>query len=213
MPRWNRALGVVVAAGMLVGVSGALAMAQGMGGGGGSMMQPLGPQMALATILSPSEGGTVAPTGWDLQVQILVPARYAAMVPATPALIPPTSPFFKPGPNHAFPGLVVTDTGTAAKLGGPARNLAGLFQVVGVEKDLSGDTVIEADWLVGKPLFGAVRDTCVRAFVVSGTAPAMIPSEPTNQQIGGKVAGHTLLSNVAKVDFTTLSAAPASTSM
>ena len=164
-------------------------------------------EKAQVTILSPSQGSATGAMGWDMQVRIVVPARYAKAIPATPAFTTPTSPYFKPGPSHAFPGLVVTDTGTAAKLGGGARNLAGLFQVIGVSKNFAGDTVIEADWLVLKPLFGAVAMPCLRAYVVSGTAPASVPTPPTNALIGGKILGHTLLSNVAKVDVIASAAA------
>lgn len=157
-------------------------------------------EKAQVTILSPAQGSATGPMGWDMQVRIVVPARYAKAIPATAAFTTPASPYFKPGPNHAFRGLVVTDTGTVAKLGGSARNLAGLFQIIGVSKNFAGDTVIEADWLVLKPLFGAVAMPCLRAYVVSGTAPASVPTAPTNALIGGRILGRTLLSNVAKVD-------------
>ena len=166
-------------------------------------MAPIGAQKAQVTILSPTEGATLPGAGWDLQVQVVVPAADRTVVAATPALVGPTSPYFKPGPNHAFPGLVVTDTGTNAKLGGPDENLAGLFQIVGVETDFQGDSVIEADWLVGKPLFGSVPMPCIRAYVVSGTAPAQVATAPTNRDIGAKVGVSTLLSNVAQVDVAT----------
>lgn len=161
---------------------------------------PPSAQKAQVTILSPVQGDLIPGKGWDLQIQVVVPARDAMDVPAMPGFVTPTSPYFKPGPNHYFPGLVVLDTGTVQKVGGPMKNLAGLFQVVGVSKNLAGDTVIDADWLVLKPLFSAVSMPCIRAFVVSGTAPAMLSSYPTNRDIGKMVDGHTLLSNVAKVD-------------
>ncbi len=193
-----RVTGLVGAAALMMAAAQASALAAAHHRAMGAMAP--GPQRAEVTILSPSQGDQVPGAGWDLQVQIVVPARDAASIMASPALIGPTSPYFKPGPSHAFPGLVVTDTGTAAKLGGPSGNLAGLFQVVGVQKNFQGDTVIEADWLVGKPLFNAVAMPCIRAYVVSGVAPAKVPTPPTNADIGAKVAGSVLLSNVAKVD-------------
>ena len=188
----------------LVAVTGALlATAPMLAAAKAQMTAAAGTQEARVTILSPTVGDHLPGAGWDVQIQVVVPAKYAIM--ATPALIGPTSPYFKPGPSHAFPGLVVTDTGTAAKMGGASENLAGLFQVVGVQHNFQGDTVIEADWLVGKPMFSAVSMPCIRAYVVAGTAPKTVPTPPTNKAIGTKVAGHMLLSNVAKVDGTTAS--------
>lgn len=176
-------------------------------------MAPNAAPKALVTILSPGEGSHLPATGWDLQVQVVVPRADRSAVPVTPALIGPTSPYFKPGPSHAFPGLVVTDTATAARLGGPSENLAGLFQIVGVHTDFQGDTVIEADWWVGKPLFEAAAMPCIRAYVVEGTAPAHVPAAPTNRDIGARVAGAVLLSNVAQVDVEAPGAGAASGGM
>lgn len=208
----NTTRGAILAAtgAMLLAAAGAGALA---GTSHAAAMTGAPVEKAQVAILSPAQGSATGPLGWDVQVQIVVPARYGAMVPASDAFVTPTSPYFKPGPNHALPGLVVTDTGTVAALGGAGRNLAGLFQIVGVSRNFEGDTVIEADWLVLKPLFGAVAMPCLRAYVVAGTAPALVATAPTNANIGAAVAGHTLLSNVAKVDVIASSATAASGGM
>ena len=66
-----------------------------------------------------------------------------------------------------------------------------------------GSEVITADWVVAKPLFSAISMSCIRAYVVKGTAPDMISTNPTNMNIGQAFRGLTLASNVSKTDFYT----------
>ncbi len=168
-----------------------------------SVMADAGTQMATVKITSPTQGNTVPPDMYVVGVQITVPAQYAKDVTVHPAFVTPTSKYFKPGPNYYFPGLVVTDTGTTGKIGGPMKNIAGLFQMIGVRWNLAGSEVIDAEWLVGKPLFSTVKMPCLRAYVVKGAAPAVLPANPANTDIGTAFHGMTLLSNVAKIDFYT----------
>jgi len=168
-----------------------------------SMMTMMGKQLAETALLSPQQGDMIPKDHYIVEVQFTVPRAYAKDIPVMPAFVTPSSPFFKAGPNHYFPGLVVTDTGTAKTLGGAMRNLAGLFQIVGMQWNLSGSEVITADWFVAKPLFSAIPVACIRAYLVKGMAPAMVPMNPTNMDIGTPMHGMTLISNVAKTDFYT----------
>ncbi|MCY0869864.1 MAG: hypothetical protein OWT27_04650 [Firmicutes bacterium] len=166
-------------------------------------MMMMGKQMAETKLLSPQQGDMIPKDHYVVEVQFTVPRAYAKDIPVMPAFVTPSSPYFKAGPNHFLPGLVVTDTGTAKKLGGAMRNLAGLFQIVGMQWNLSGSEVITADWFVAKPLFSAIPMACIRAYLVKGMAPAMVPMNPTNMDIGTAMHGMTLISNVAKTDFYT----------
>ena len=160
-------------------------------------------QMAKLSILSPGQGDTIPSDHYVVELKITVPASDVKAIPVKPAFVTPTNPHFKPGANFYFPGLVVTDTGSIAKIGGPMRNIAGLFQVIGVRHDLSGNEVIDVDWFVGKPLFSGNSMPCLRAWVVKGKAPAMVSMNPTNMDIGQNVKGMMPISNVAKTDFYT----------
>lgn len=160
-------------------------------------------QMAKVAILSPGQGDTIPSSHYVVELKITVPANDVKAIAVKPAFVTPTNPHFKPGRSVYFPGLVVTDTGTVAKVGGPMRNIAGLFQVIGVRHNLSGSEIIDVDWFVGKPLFSGNSMPCIRAWVVKGKAPSMIPMNPTNMDIGKKMKGMTLISNVAKTDFYT----------
>ncbi|KYP79632.1 hypothetical protein [Ferroacidibacillus organovorans] len=168
-----------------------------------AMAAPKGMQMAQVKVVSPQQGDKIPGSGYTVEIQITIPAAYAKKIPATSAFVPPTSPYFKAGASHFFPGLVVTDTGTVAKVGGASKNLAGLFQIIGVRWNLAGSEVINADWYVVKPLFSNLAMPCIRAYVVSGTAPSSVAANPTNMNIGTAFHGMTLVSNVAKTDVYT----------
>jgi hypothetical protein len=78
----------------------------------------------------------------------------------------------QPDPNA--PGLVVTLSTTPAAAGGPKANLAGLFQETAVARS-SGQQRVFSDWEVAKPgLFGTNTKTTLTAYLVQGTAPAMV---------------------------------------
>lgn len=106
----------------------------------------------------------------------------------------PTATDFHPGPDQGAPGLVVMLSSTPNMPGtpfqGPRTNLAGLFQINGVAKvhDLAETW---NTWQPGKPLFGLNRQVRLTAYVVRGTAPAVLPSHPQG-----------IISNIANVRFT-----------
>ncbi len=161
-------------------------------------------QVAQVSIVAPLQGDTIPSDHYAIEVQITVPKSEVGKIPVTPSFISPTSPNFKAGASQAFPGLVVTDTGTAQKVGGPQKNLAGLFQIIAVRHNLAGDEVVDADWFVGKPLFSMNNMPCIRAYVVTGKAPDTIAANPTNKDIGMNFHGFTPLSNIAKTDVYTM---------
>jgi len=81
----------------------------------------------------------------------------------------------RPDPN--VPGLVVTLSTTPAAAGGPSANLAGLFQENAVARSF-GQQRVFSDWEVAKPgLFGVNTQTTLTAYVVQGTAPAMVTGD------------------------------------
>lgn len=106
----------------------------------------------------------------------------------------PSSPSFHPGPDPGAPGLVVMLSSTPAMPGTPfagARtNLAGLFQINGVAK-VHGLAETWNTWQPGKALFGLDKSVTLTAYLLRGTAPAILPSHP-----------HNIISNIVKVHFT-----------
>ena len=106
----------------------------------------------------------------------------------------PTATDFHPGPDQAAPGLVVMLSSTPNMPGtpfqGPRTNLAGLFQINGVAR-VHGLAETWNTWQPGKPLFGLNKNVKLIAYVVRGSAPAVVPSHPSN-----------IISNIADVRFT-----------
>lgn len=104
--------------------------------------------------------------------------------------LPPAATSGPGKPDPDVPGLVVTLSTTPAAAGGPDANLAGLFQENDVARAF-GQQQVFTDWEVAKPgLFGTNTQTTLTAYVVNGTAPAM-------------VTGHEQrISNVVKETFT-----------
>jgi hypothetical protein len=79
-------------------------------------------------------------------------------------------------PDPFAPGLVVLLSSTPQASGGPDANLAGVFQLTDVVNNHGLDQVL-ADWEVGKPgAFGDGTQVTLTAFLVSGTAPGIVPS-------------------------------------
>ena len=104
----------------------------------------------------------------------------------------PGSPTFGPGmKDPGAPGLVVTLSTTPQAAGGPAANLAGVFQLNAVSR-LHGLIRTFNDWQVTSPgFFGKGRTARLTAYVVRGTAPGTVPA-------GGLPA----ISNVVHETFT-----------
>jgi predicted lipoprotein with Yx(FWY)xxD motif len=103
-----------------------------------------------------------------------------------------TAPTFGPGkPDPGAPGLVVTLSTTPAAAGGPQANLAGVFQLNAVNLH-AGRIQTFNDWEVGSPgFFGTNVPSTLTAYLVSGTAPGVIPA-----------GGLTPISNVVHETFT-----------
>ena len=113
----------------------------------------------------------------------------------------PTAPTFVPGADAGAPGLVVTLSTTPNMPGtpfqGPNTNLAGLFQINGVGTVKGGLTQTWNTWQIGKAGFGSGPST-LTAFVVKGTAPAVVPD-----------TGLERISNTVTIPFTITSPAAA----
>ena len=195
-------------AGAVLGTAAAVAMAAALTGSavaaaGHGMMSE-----AKVTFLSPKAGDVVTRSGWDVEIQVVAPT--SAMLMVKSSFMSAMGTDMMGGPSRAFPGLVVTDSATSTKFGGPMANIANLFQVIGVRHDAKGDLVVDADWFVQPGELAMAAMPSIRAFVVSGTAPATVMKMPMANGAGGMWAGHTVLSNVAAVGVTEHSTSTAS---
>jgi hypothetical protein len=145
--------------------------------------------------LSPTPASVQGRGGRGMVVHLQFTARDATVLPAEFRLggaLPSPAPAARPGHNAAFPGLVVGLTTTGTALGGPAANLANLFQVISPASQLDGSLQVEAIWTNGAPDFGNDIDTTMTAYVVSGTAPDTIPQTQANIDV---------ISNTVEVTF------------
>lgn len=129
----------------------------------------------------------------DITLQALSPA-YDDDIPVKPLYQDSNSSTFGPGPNAAFPGLVVLQNTTVDKAPfvGPNTNLAGLFQLNGVAK-IGNNNQYNTIWDAGAPAFG-IGPSEVIVYYVSGQASKEMPTAPR--------ASDGLISNVASVAFT-----------
>jgi len=110
-------------------------------------------------------------------------ARDATVLPATFRLggaLPSPAAAIRPGHNPAFPGLVVSLSTTGTALGGPSANLANLFQIVSPALQLDGSVHVSAIWTNTQVDFGSDVDTTLVAYVVTGTAPDVVPPTQAN---------------------------------
>ena len=156
--------------------------------------------VAITTPLSDEVVG-VAGAGWLIDLEI-----EAADPTGNPIIAPPSfTPFFNnglnkttfhPGVNVNALGLVVllsTTPNNGGTLLGPSTNLAGLFQLAGVAVDPTSLNYFRALWFLGGAGFGVGVTVNLTAFVVSGTAPAILPTDPTTTP--------NIVSNIATVTF------------
>lgn len=152
------------------------------------------------TVFSPGSGDHSGTAGAGFVVDLALDATKAAYNPLLspaagykPFFNDPTSTTFHPGADPGAPGLVVLLSSTPNKPGtpfqGPNTNLAGLFQINGVAT-VAGKAEAWNTWLVGKAAFGT-GPSRLTAYVVKGTAPAVIPA-----------GGIKKISNVVNVPFT-----------
>ena len=131
--------------------------------------------------LSPEKGSVQGSGGRGMVVVLNFTARDASALSAeSRGALSPTSASARPGHNPAFPGLVVGLSTTGPSLGGPSANLANLFQVVTPALQLDGSIQVSTVWVNAQPDFGTDVDTTLTAFVVSGTAPDVIPPSEAN---------------------------------
>jgi len=147
------------------------------------------------TAFSPEKGSIQGVSGKGMVVDLAFRSADASAIQGSFRLggaLPAPATAVKPGHNPAFPGLVVTLSTTAAANGGPAANLANLFQIVSTSKQTDGTTEIWATWTNAKPGFGVDVDSQLDAYTVSGDAPDVVRADRT---------GVTLTSNMISVPF------------
>lgn len=137
-----------------------------------------------ATLLSPDNGSVQGSGGRGMVVVLKFTTRDPSLLPAQfrfGGALPGTAP--KPGANPAFAGLVVGLSTTPTALGGPSANLANLFQVVSPATQLDGSVQVTAIWTNDRAEFGSDVDATLAAFVLSGTAPDVIPPSQANLDV------------------------------
>jgi hypothetical protein len=133
------------------------------------------------SVITPSEHGNAGAGGvFNVDVSLQATSREAngtlsAGAGYRPFLNLPPAPTFGPGqPDPGAPGLVVLLSTTPAAAGGPNANLAGVFQLNGVERVQGLNTTFN-DWQVGSAgFFGTDVDATLTVFVVAGTAPGTV---------------------------------------
>ncbi|MDQ1439727.1 MAG: hypothetical protein QOK43_3356 [Acidimicrobiaceae bacterium] len=140
----------------------------------------------LAKILSPERGSVQGSGGRGMVVALSFTARDPSALAADfrfGGALPAPAPAAKTGANPAFPGLVVGLSTTSSALGGPATNLANLFQIVSPSAQLDGSKQVTAVWTNAAPDFGSDVDVTLVAFVLSGAAPDVIPPSQANLDV------------------------------
>ena len=135
----------------------------------------------IGRALSPEKGSVQGSGGRGMVVVLNFTARDpSALTAELRSALTPAAAAAKPGHNPAFPGLVVGLSSTGAGLGGPSANLANLFQIVTPAVQLDGSMQVSAVWTNATADFGTDVDATLGAFVVSGTAPDVIPPSQAN---------------------------------
>lgn len=156
------------------------------------------PTPLAITLFTPRSGETVGVNGSGWLVDMVVVNNDTAANYFSPAngVVPLyhdnfTDPKFAPGVvSEALPGLVVLSN-TSTLAGGPAANLANLFQINAVTNVQNGVvTEFWMTWLVGAPFAGRGKPSSLTIYVVNGTAPTSVGEMPSN-----------VISNVVTVEF------------
>jgi hypothetical protein len=149
-----------------------------------------------ATVLTPSSYGSAGAGGtFNVDVELQATSQDANNdLSADAGYIPfinTSGPTFGPGlPDPGAPGLVVLLSTTPSAAGGPNANLAGVFQLNGVEQ-VDGLNTTFNDWTVGVPgFFGQNVNATLTVFVVDGTAPGQVNMQAVHP-----------ISNVVQVPF------------
>jgi len=173
----------------------------------------------IGRVLSPEKGSVQGNGGRGMVVALTFTARDASALAAQfRGALSPAAAAAKPGHNPAFPGLVVGLSSTGTGLGGPTANLANLFQVVSPAVQLDGSMQVSTVWVNAQPDFGTDLDTTLVAYVVSGTAPDVIPPSQANidvisnpLEVTFRVSGTGGAAAVAGETSTTTAGAPTTT--
>ena len=135
----------------------------------------------IGRALSPEKGSVQGSGGRGMVVVLNFTARDpSALTAELRSALSPAAAAAKPGHNPAFPGLVVGLSSTGPGLGGPSANLANLFQIVTPAVQLDGSMQVSTVWTNAQADFGTDVDATLVAFVVSGTAPDVIPPSQAN---------------------------------
>ena len=145
----------------------------------------------VAKILSPEPGSVQGTGGRGMVVVLSFTAKDATVLPADFRLggaLPAPAPAAAPGHNPAFPGLVVGLSTTPTSMGGPATNLANLFQIVTRAVQADGSAQVTAVWTNPQAVFGSEVDATLVAFTVAGTAPDTIPTSQANLDVNSNPA-------------------------
>ena len=149
------------------------------------------------TINAPGAGDVDGIKGFNFIVDITIDVLSDAsnsLIPFKPLYQDASSSTFGPGPNAAFPGLVVLQNTTVnmGPLVGPSTNLAGVFQLNGVAST-NGLHQYNSYWNAGAAAFGIGPSELI-VYYVNGKAGKTASSTP------GAADG--LFSNVVSVPFT-----------
>lgn len=154
------------------------------------------PEVSI-TVNAPGAGDVDGIKGLNYIVDLTIDVLFKSsngLIPYKPLYQDASSSTFGPGPNPAFPGLVVLQNTTAKKgpLMGPSTNLAGLFQLNGVATT-NGLHEYNTYWNAGAALFGIGPSELV-VYYVRGTAGKTASSAPG--------VSDDLVSNVVNIPFT-----------
>lgn len=172
----------------------------------------------VITMVSPEMGSVQGSGGRGMVVVLTLTARDPNALPAQFRLggeLPPNPASAKPGRNPAIPGLVVGTTTTGPALGGPAANLANLFQIVSPAPQPDGSVKVTAIWTNTQAVFGSDSDVTLGAVTVSGTAPDTIPDPLSSLPINSNLAFSTFRISAATtpaIEASSTTSTPAATS-
>jgi hypothetical protein len=177
------------------------AHAQGGGGGAGAAASGGGGSADLH-LFTPTSGDRsgIGGTGFfiDLKADMNLPlarSGFGGQGPATGA-----------GKDKRFPSLIVLLSGAKA---GPGKNLAGLFDVVGVTDQRADKTQLWATWQAAKPNFGSGASTVTVAIAgdrdgdgVLNDAPDTVPDADNDGDVDQKDLQAIGATSIKSVDFT-----------
>ena len=178
------------------------ANAQGGGGGGPAAAASGGGGSANIHLFTPTSGDRSGTGGKgffiDLKADMNLPLNrsgFGGQGPATGA-----------GKDKRFPSLIVLMSTAKA---GPGKNLAGLFDVVGVTDQRADKTQLWATWQAGKPNFGSGPSTVTVAIAgdtdhngVLDDAPDTVPDADHDGHVDQKDLQAIGATSIKSVDFT-----------